>query len=84
MVNYYVVIFVLGGFDVAYLSSFGLGDILELKKQHPCGSKQFKVLRLGADIKIECIGCKRALTLDRIKLEKMIKNIIPGGNENGN
>lgn len=55
-----------------------IGDTLELKKQHPCGQKLFKVLRIGADIKIECIGCKRTLTLDRLKLEKMIKKIIPG------
>jgi hypothetical protein len=56
-----------------------IGDTLELKKQHPCGQKLFKVLRIGADIKIECIGCKRTLTLDRLKIEKMIKKIIPGG-----
>ena len=55
-----------------------IGDTLELKKQHPCGQKLFKVLRIGADIKIECIGCKRTLTLDRLKVEKMIKKIIPG------
>ncbi|MBQ7907467.1 MAG: DUF951 domain-containing protein [Clostridia bacterium] len=59
-----------------------IGDTLELKKQHPCGKRLFKVLRVGADIKIECVGCKRTLTLDRVKIEKMIKKIIPGGNEN--
>ncbi len=58
-----------------------VGDILEMKKQHPCGGKLFKVLRVGADIKISCLECGRALTLDRLKIEKMIKKIHLG-NEN--
>ena len=52
------------------------GDVLEMKKSHPCGSKTFKVIRTGADIKIMCTVCSRTLTLERIKLEKMIKKII--------
>lgn len=59
-----------------------VGDILEMKKLHPCGEKRFKVLRIGADIKIECVGCGRTLTLDRLKVEKMIKRI-QAGDENG-
>ena len=55
-----------------------VGDILELKKPHPCGSKEFAVNRVGSDIKITCLGCGRAMTLERIKVEKMIKKIIPG------
>ena len=55
-----------------------VGDILEMKKQHPCGGKLFKVLRVGADIKISCLECKRALTLDRLKIEKMIKKVHQG------
>ena len=50
-----------------------VGDILVMKKNHPCGGKSFKVLRIGADIKIMCTECSRTLTLERIKLEKMIK-----------
>ena len=63
------------------MSSFpqlSVGDILEMKKQHPCGGKLFKVLRIGADIKISCLECKRALTLDRLKIEKMIKKVHQG------
>ncbi len=55
-----------------------LGDVLEMKKPHPCGSKLFKVARVGSDLKIICLGCNRAMTLERVKIEKMIKNIIPG------
>jgi hypothetical protein len=55
-----------------------LGDILTLKKKHPCGSDTFKVLRLGSDIKIECLGCKTEIIIPREKLEKSIKNIKTG------
>ncbi|MBO5313640.1 MAG: DUF951 domain-containing protein [Clostridia bacterium] len=63
-----------------------VGDILELKKPHPCGEHAFKVLRVGSDIKISCVGCGRALILERVKLEKMIKcikNSDKGGNSDG-
>ena len=55
-----------------------VGDILEMKKNHPCGAKTFKVARIGSDIKLICTGCQRTLTIERIKVEKMIKKIIPG------
>ena len=42
------------------IDKFDLGDIVEMKKQHPCGSKEFEVIRLGADIKIKCVGCGRS------------------------
>lgn len=60
-----------------------VGDTLEMKKAHPCGAKNFKVLRTGADIKLSCTGCARTLTLERIKVEKMIKKIISSEVENG-
>ena len=44
-------------------------DILELKKQHPCGEKHVRILRLGSVVKIECLGCAHKITLDRIKEE---------------
>lgn len=56
-----------------------VGDILEMKKPHPCGVNTFKVLRIGSDLKIACTGCGRSLTLERIKVEKMIKRIYTGG-----
>ena len=53
-----------------------VGDILEMKKPHPCGSKTFKVMRVGSDVRIICEGCGRDMTLDRIKLEKAVKHIV--------
>lgn len=52
------------------------GDVVEVKKPHPCGSKTFKVVRTGSDVKIMCTECSRTLTLERIKLEKMVKKVI--------
>jgi hypothetical protein len=59
-----------------------IDNILEMKKPHPCGSRLFKVLRIGSDIKIVCTGCGHTLTLERIKLEKMIKKVISEGENN--
>ena len=53
-----------------------VGDILEMKKPHPCGAKRFKVMRVGSDVRIICEGCGRDMTLDRIKLEKAVKQIV--------
>ncbi|KGM96118.1 hypothetical protein Z968_07345 [Clostridium novyi A str. 4552] len=55
---------------------FFLGDIVEMKKQHPCGSKEWEVIRVGADIKIKCNGCDRIVMLPRSKFEKMVKKTI--------
>lgn len=52
-----------------------VGDILELKKPHPCGNNVFKVMRVGSDIRVICQKCGRDMTIDRLKLEKAIKNI---------
>lgn len=52
-----------------------VGDVLELKKPHPCGSKMFSCQRVGSDIRIICSGCGRDMTLPRIKLEKAVKKI---------
>ena len=52
-----------------------LNDIVELKKQHPCGSKTWRVLRVGADFRIQCEGCGHRVMIPRVKLEKRIKKI---------
>ena len=53
-----------------------VGDVLELKKKHPCGEDKFAVLRIGADFRIKCVGCGREVMLERVKVEKNIKKII--------
>ena len=53
-----------------------LNDILVMKKQHPCGSKTWSVLRIGADLKIKCTGCGHEVMLPRFKVQKNIKSIL--------
>lgn len=52
-----------------------VGDILTMKKQHPCGSNQWRVLRIGADFKMKCLGCSHEIMSPRSKIEKNIKKI---------
>ncbi|SHH98984.1 DUF951 domain-containing protein [Clostridium grantii] len=58
------------------MKEFNVGDIVEMKKTHPCGTKEWEVTRLGADIKIKCMGCGRLVMLPRSKFEKGIKKVI--------
>ncbi len=52
---------------------YEIGQIIELKKVHPCGSKTWKVLRNGVDYRLSCMGCGHIILIPRIKLMKMIK-----------
>ena len=56
---------------------FNVGDTVELKKPHPCGCKQFKIMRVGSEMRIVCLGCSRDMNIDRLKLEKATKKIFP-------
>lgn len=53
-----------------------VGDRVEMKKQHPCGSKIFTILRIGMDFKIRCEKCGREVMVPRNKIEKNIRRII--------
>ena len=53
-----------------------VGDVLELKKEHPCGSRRWLVLRVGMDFKLRCEGCGHELMLPRSKAEKSIKRVL--------
>lgn len=57
-----------------------VGDVLTMKKKHPCGSDRFKVLRTGSDVRIVCTGCGRDLTLPRPTVEKSIKRVDSSSN----
>ena len=52
-----------------------VGDVLTMKKAHPCGEKRWQVLRIGADFKLRCLGCGREVMVPRVKAEKNIKRI---------
>ena len=57
-----------------------LGDILTMKKPHPCGSVRWQVTRIGADFKIKCLGCGREIMIPRSKVERGIRRIERGEN----
>ena len=52
-----------------------LNDLVEMKKPHPCGSKEFEITRLGVDYKLRCKGCGREIMIARIKADKSIKAV---------
>lgn len=62
--------------------NYKLGDRLILKKGHPCGTNDWEIVKLGADIKLKCIGCGRLIFIPRIELNKKIKKIIEKENDN--
>lgn len=53
-----------------------VGDVLLMKKAHPCGSKEWKVLRIGMDFRMRCVGCGREMMIPRNKAEKNVKKVI--------
>lgn len=61
---------------------FDLGDIVEMKKAHPCGANKWEIIRTGADVKIKCVNCGRIIMLPRTKFEKGLKNILEKKDKN--
>ena len=58
-----------------------VGDVLQMKKNHPCGSREWKVLRVGMDFRLRCLGCGHEVMLPRAKAEKNIKKVLPKDGE---
>ncbi len=54
---------------------FNIGDVVYMKKQHPCGSHEWEVLRVGMDFRIRCVKCQHLVMLSRIKFEKAVKKV---------
>lgn len=55
---------------------YEIGDIVSLKKGHPCGENKWEILRTGVDIKLNCLGCNRQIWLTRIEFEKRVRKIL--------
>ncbi|HEX9039364.1 MAG TPA: DUF951 domain-containing protein [Ktedonobacterales bacterium] len=60
-------------------ADLGIGDRVRLRKPHPCGSYEWRVVRLGADIGLKCLQCGRRVLLSRSEVEKRVKMIIERG-----
>ena len=52
-----------------------LGDVLTMKKPHPCGEKRWLVLRTGADLRLRCLGCGHEVMISRCKMEKNVRAV---------
>ena len=52
-----------------------VGNIVKLKKQHPCGSREWEVLRVGADFRLKCLGCAHQIMVPRKLVEKNVREI---------
>ena len=64
--------------------TFGLNDIVEMKKPHPCGTNRWQVVRLGADIKIKCCHWERMLMMPRPEFKKKMKKVLESAQESEN
>lgn len=56
---------------------YGLNDVIMMKKQHPCGGKEWKIVRVGADVKLQCCACGKYINLTRDELKKRVKTVSP-------
>ena len=54
---------------------YEVGDIVKLKKQHPCGSKEWRIRRVGADFRLECMGCSHQIMIPRKQVEKNTRGL---------
>lgn len=57
-------------------NNFQLGQKVIMKKKHPCGSNEWEIVRLGADVKIKCMGCERVVMMSRDSFNKSVKKVI--------
>ncbi|WP_434107909.1 DUF951 domain-containing protein [Levilactobacillus brevis] len=55
---------------------YDLGDLVEMKKPHPCGTNRWEITRMGADIKIKCTNCGNVVMLSRREFEKKLKKVL--------
>ena len=55
---------------------FSLGDVVRMKKQHPCGNDEWEIMRVGMDFRIRCLKCGRMVMLPRPKFEKSVKEVV--------
>lgn len=65
--------------EVQPVEEIRLGDVVQMRKSHPCGSDQWTVIRIGADIKIKCLGCERIVMMDRSVFLKRRKKVLTQG-----
>ena len=63
------------------IETFALGDQVVLKKPHACGENLWEIVRVGADIKLNCLACGRVVMLDRLEFLRRAKKLVPSGKD---
>ena len=63
---------------------YEVGDIVKLKKQHPCGSQEWEILRVGADFRLKCMGCGHQVMMPRRQVEKSTRELKNAAGEKKN
>lgn len=58
-----------------------LGDVVRLKKPHPCGANEWEITRLGADVKLRCRGCDRQVMLERFEFDRRFRGYVERASE---
>lgn len=62
-------------------NDISLGDLVEMKKPHACGTKTWAITRLGVDLKLKCTGCGHEIMMDRLEFNKKMKKKVANPNE---
>jgi len=65
------------------MDRFHLGDVVRMKKPHPCGGFEWEVTRVGMDFRIKCLTCGHHVLISRVDFEKRVKKIVRSGAEGG-
>ncbi|HZK23169.1 MAG TPA: DUF951 domain-containing protein [Atopostipes sp.] len=60
---------------------YELHDVVEMKKQHPCGENRWEIIRMGADIRVKCLGCEQLVMMPRREFNRKMKKVLES-NEN--
>jgi len=60
--------------------TYELHDIVEMKKQHPCGTNRWEIIRMGADIRIKCLGCGQLVMMPRREFNRKMKTVLEKNN----
>lgn len=65
------------------VNKYNVGDVVQLKKSHPCGEDKWEIMRVGVDFRIKCLGCQRQVWLPRREFERRVKKVVStAGEEN--
>jgi len=67
---------ILEGEQRAMNKTYSLNDIVQMKKPHPCGENSWRIIRMGADVRIKCLGCDRSVLIPRNEFTKKMKKVI--------